>query len=415
MRIVGIDAAILRAPRPRPYWGTSGVVVQKRPGYERTDPFADLSAVYPPRWRNEASYPRDLTTLLVRLTTEDGITGIGESKAPVGPRGVRMLFDELYRDLLLGQSSEDVHPIMERILGLMRIRGHVQGFHQEIASGIDIALWDIKGKRARQPVANLLGGQFCRQIRVYASGLPGLSSGAPSTEVEALQQQASEVLEKGYRAVKVALGAGIEADVRSVAAVRDVIGPDVTLLTDAVGSYDVDTSLRLANRLTAYNVAWLEAPLPFDDLEGYVDVSKRSPIPIACDVVWVPSLVRQLLQRGARIIFQPEVLKAGGISVCKHIADLADTFGLPFAPHVSQGSVIQFAASLQVAAASPNFLICEFPWREEAMGNVLLKNPLQFDQSCLAVPQEPGLGIELDPEALDKVLVPEAETVRDPR
>lgn len=407
MRIVGIDAAILRAPRSRPYWGTSGVVVQKRPGYERTDPFADLSAVYPPRWRNEAGYPADLTTLLVRVTTEDGITGVGESKAPVGPRGVRMLFDELYRDRLLGQSSEDVHPIMEGVLGSMRIRGHVQGFHQEIASGIDIALWDIKGKRAGQPIANLLGGQFARQVRVYASGLPGLSPGAPPTEVAALQRQAGEVLEKGYRAVKVALGAGIHADVRSVAAVREAIGDEATLLTDAVGTYDAETSLRLAARLLAYNVAWLEAPLPFDDLEGYVEVSKRSPIAIACDVVWVPSLVRQLLQRGARIIFQPEVLKAGGISVCKQIADLADVFGLPFAPHVSQGSVIQFAASLHVAAASPNFLICEFPWQEEAMGSVLLKEPLRFEHSCLAVPQGPGLGIELDPEALERVLVPE--------
>lgn len=404
MRIVEVESAILRAPRSRPYWGTSGVVIRNRPGYEATDAFADLSAVYPPRWRNEASYPSDLTTLLIRITTQDGITGIGESKAPVTPHGVKRLFDDQCRDLLIGQPSEDVQPIMERLLGLMRIRGHLQGFHQEIVSGVDLALWDIKGKRAGQPVANLLGGQFHRQIRVYASGLPGLSPAATPSEIERLQQHAGRVLEKGYKAVKVALGAGVEADVRSVAVVREVIGPDVTLLTDAVGNYDVETSLRLAHRLVPYNVGWLEAPLPFDDLAGYVDLSRRSPIPIACDVIWVPSLVRDLLQRGGRIIFQPEVLKAGGISVCHRIAELADAFGLPFAPHVSQGSAIQFAASLQVAAAAPNFLICEFPWEEETLGNALLQKPLTFDRSHLAVPQEPGLGIALDPEALDRVL-----------
>jgi L-alanine-DL-glutamate epimerase-like enolase superfamily enzyme len=112
-----------------------------------------------------------------------------------------------------------------------------------------------------------------------------------------------------------------------------------------------------------------------------------------------------MLQRGAKVIFLPEVLKAGGILECKYIADLMDRFHLPFAPHVSQGTVLQFAATAHVCAAAPNFLICEYWWQNNPLGNAILKRPLHVEGGYITVPQEPGLGIEIDEDALQPFIV----------
>src|SRR5690606_23886052 len=148
-------------------------------------------------------------------------------------------------------------------------------------------------------------------------------------DIERLQGLARKVVASGFKAVKVAIGAGITSDIASVEVVREVVGDSFTILVDAGGIYDFQSSLKLAKELEKRNVFWLEAPLPMEDLAGYIELSQRVSIPISNDIIWTGGLIKDMLQRGGRIIFLPEVLKAGGILECKQIADLADRFGLP--------------------------------------------------------------------------------------
>jgi L-alanine-DL-glutamate epimerase-like enolase superfamily enzyme len=403
MKIERIETFILKAPRKSSYWATTGHLRQETPDAF----FADSSIAYPLRMRTQPHYTPDLTALLVKITTDDGYVGWGESKAVVAPRAPKAIIEDIIKPHLIGLNPLNIAPIKEKMQGLMRIRGHLQGFYQDAMSGVEIALWDIKGKVAGLPISSLLGGTFHDKIRVYASALPGLSAGSGDEDVERLKEAARKVVSAGFKALKIATGAGITPDVKSVEIVREVVGDSFTILVDAGGIYDYSTCLKLAPKLEELEVFWFEAPLPLDDFSGYIELSNKINIPVANDIIWTAGLVKDMLQRGGKVIFIPEVLKAGGILECKQIADLADRFGMPFAPHVSQGTYLQFAATCHVCAASPNFLIGEFWWQENPLGNQILKNPLKIQDGYMHVPQGPGLGIEIDEQAIEEFIVVE--------
>jgi L-alanine-DL-glutamate epimerase-like enolase superfamily enzyme len=306
---------------------------------------------------------------------------------------------------VLGMPALDIALVLERMVGLMRLRGHLQGFYQEAISGIEIALWDIKGKVAGLPVYSLLGGGFRNQIATYASGAVGLKSGYQPADIDRIQEDARQAMAAGFRGLKLAIGAGCGPDLASVDAVRKVVGDDFAILVDAGGCYDFHTALKMAEELQARRVFWFEAPLPIDDFSGYIELSQRVAIPVTNDLVWTAGLVRDMLQRGGKVIFLPEVLKAGGLLPCKQIADLLDRFQLPFAPHLSQGTMLQFVATTHVCAAAPNFLICEYWWQNNPLGNAILKQPLELKGGYLSVPQGPGLGHEVDEDAIKPFIV----------
>ncbi|TVY02433.1 mandelate racemase/muconate lactonizing enzyme family protein [Paenibacillus cremeus] len=350
--------------------------------------------------RAQPHYTSDLTTVLVKISTDDGLVGWGESKGVVAPEAPKAIIDNIVKPHLIGLNPLDIAPIKEKMLGLMRIRGHIQGFYQEAISGIEIALWDIKGKYANLPIASLLGGMFRDKIRVYASALPGLSEGWNEESIQKLRESAKKVVAAGFKAVKIAIGAGSIPDLKSIDVVREVVGESFTIMVDAGGIYDFQTALRLAPELEKRGVFWFEAPLPLDDFSGYIELSQKTGIRITNDMIWTTGLVKDALQRGGNIVYIPEVLKAGGILECKQIADLSDRFGVPFAPHVSQGSYIQYAATAHVCASVPNFLISEFWWQDNPLDNRILKNPLQIKDGYMEVPTGPGLGVEVDEEAI---------------
>lgn len=400
MKISRIETFVLRAARRKAYWGTNYVMEQQSAGF-----FRDYSTAYPLRVRSMPLYSSDLTAVLVKVTTDDGVIGWGESKGVVAPTAVKNILEEMVIPCVLGMNALDIGLVRERMIGLMRLRGHLQGFFQEAISGIEIALWDIKGKVANLPVYSLLGGAFRDRIATYASGLAGLKDSHGAADVKRIQDDARLAMEKGFNGLKIAIGAGRTPDLVSVDAVREVVGPDFAVLVDAGGCYDYHTALRVARELERRNVFWFEAPLPIDDFSGYVDLSKAVDIPISNDLLWTTGLVKDLLQRGAKVIFLPEVLKAGGLLECRQIADLLDRFQLPFAPHVSQGTALQFAATAHVCASAPNFLICEYWWQDNPLGDAILKRPLESADGCLLVPQGPGLGIEIDEEAIKPFVV----------
>jgi L-alanine-DL-glutamate epimerase-like enolase superfamily enzyme len=347
-----------------------------------------------------------VTTVLVRLITDDGLVGYGEAKGVLVPRVVQEIINKLLADVVREADPFDVDVLWHRMYARMRGRGHYQGFMQEAMAGVDIALWDLMGKATGRPICALLGGRYRREMRVYASALPGLAAMWTLEDEARLRAAAQVFAEKGFTAMKIGIGYGIDADVRSVEVVREATGPDTLILADALGSYDLPAAIRLGERLAELMVGWLETPLPPEDLDGYVQLSRRLPLPVANDFLWTSRGLQDLLQRGARIVVQPEVIKAG-ISECRRIALLADLYDLPYAPHVSLGSAIQFAATAHLAASCPNFMISEFWAGENPLGDAILQRPLRMHGGHLEVPEGPGLGIDLNEEAWAKYRVVE--------
>jgi D-arabinonate dehydratase/D-galactarolactone cycloisomerase len=332
----------------------------------------------------------------VKITADSGQVGWGEAKAPVAPTVTAMIIEDVLTDLLIGEDPTDPVLHWEQMYAAMRIRGHSMGFWMEAISGVDIALWDLAGKAVGISVSKLLGGRFRERVKTYASGIPGLRPSAPEEAWKQLAQQAHHVKDLGFRAVKMAIGLGVNADIRSVEAVREALGPDFILLTDAAGMYDEAQAEKLGNALKEFDVRWLEAPLPPEELEGYGRLNRALNLPVASDLVYNRWQVRDLLRVGGVDVVQPDLCRAGGITGCKRIAELADAFHKAATPHVSIGSAIHFAASVHLASTLPNQTIMEFWYGENSLGNGLLETPLALEDGYLRVPKGPGLGIEID-------------------
>jgi D-galactarolactone cycloisomerase len=294
-----------------------------------------------------------------------------------------------------------VDVLWERMYSTMRLRGHSTGFMTEAISGVDIALWDILGKALDLPVYMLLGGAFRDRIKAYASGVPG------ATIEEQVAHAKSFVQDRGFTAVKMSTGRkNLEVEIQAVAALSKAIGDQAHLLVDAHGAYDAYTAINLGRQMQDLGVYWLEDPLPPEDHSGYKMLSDALDMAIAAGETECNRYqFRDRLADRSVDILLPDVCRAGGISECRKIAMLADCYNTPWAAHVSMGSPIHIAASLHLGAATPNFLICECPTHQNPIGNNLLKAPLVCADGFFELPDGPGLGIELDEQALAKVIL----------
>jgi D-arabinonate dehydratase/D-galactarolactone cycloisomerase len=307
---------------------------------------------------------------------------------------------DLLAPIVLGADPLDIDVLWERMYSTMRLRAHLSGFLLEAISGVDLALWDLAGKFLNVPVVKLAGGAYRQHIKVYASGLPGLKAGHDDAARRHLQDEARALVARGFRAIKMGIGLGVEVDVATVRAVRDAVGDDVLLLCDAAGNYDVDQAGRLGHALEQLGVGWFEAPIPPEHVEGHARLAQSLNVPVATDLLSSRYQVRDFLVRGALDIVQPDVCRAGGLSECRRIAHLADVFGAGFAPHVSIGSAIQFAASAHIAAAVPNFVIMEYWIGDNPLGDPILRAPLRLRDGLLEVPAGPGFGLDIKEDVL---------------
>jgi D-galactarolactone cycloisomerase len=397
MKIERIETFAVQAPPSdaRPYWGSRAW------GSTQAAAAPELSTEYPTPIRRRYLYSHTIDTVIVRLTTDSGLVGYGEAKAPVAPQATKAIIDLLLADTVRGADPREVTVLWERMYAGMRVRGHRAGFYLEAMSGIDIALWDLAAQAAGVSIASLLGGVFRNPIRVYASGLPALDRHAGSEALEALVHEAVRLRAEGYTGLKMALGKGIEGDLRSVRAVRDRLGDDFLIYTDAAGVYDRAQALKLGRELEALQVAWLEMPIQPEDVEGYGQLAAALTLPIALDSLSSRYEVAEFIRRRGLDVVQPDVCRAGGITECRRIAELADAFGLAFAPHVSIGSAVHVAATLHLAAAMPNTMTSEHWIGDNPIGNAWLKQPIQIVDGYAALPAGTGLGIALTPEALE--------------
>jgi len=354
--------------------------------------------------RHICAYPRGYQSTLVRVHTDAGISGVGESHSPMAPQVSAAIVEHVLAPALMGQDPRAIDVLWERMYSTMRLRGHSTGFMTEAISGVDIALWDILGKALDLPVYMLLGGAYRTRIKAYASGVPGATSAEQAANARRFVEQ------DGFTAVKMSIGRrDLEVEIAAVAAVAEALGDDAHLLVDAHGAYDATTALNLGRQMQELGVYWLEDPLPPEDHSGYKMLSDALDLAIAAGETECNRYqFRDRLAERAVDILLPDVCRAGGISETDKIAMLADCYNTPWAAHVSMGTPVHIAASLHLAAATPNFCICECPTHQNPLGNHLLETAIRCQDGFFELPQGPGLGIKLIEEELDKVRLTDA-------
>lgn len=340
-----------------------------------------------------ALYSAYFETAFVKIATSDGVTGWGETLAPVSPDTVCTIVNQLIAPVLRGANPLAGEVLWSRMYDLMRERGHYGGFMLDAISACDIALWDLRGKLLRQPVYMLAGGAYREMIPCYVSGLP-----RPNDEGRVAL--ALEWAERGFHDFKLAAGYGVEADAASMTALRQALGESSRLLLDAHWVYSLDESVRLARRLEVLNAAVLEAPINPEDIEAHVLLAQASAVPIAIgETERTRYQFKPWLTRRAADLLQPDVGRTGMSELLK-IAHMAEAFNIPVAPHLSVGLGVCIAASIHAAAAIPNLYLLEFQPPVFELANSLLVEPLVCEAGQYHLPEGVGLGVEIDERKL---------------
>ncbi len=341
--------------------------------------------------------------VLVRIETDQGLTGWGECHAPEAPRVHQAIVTDLLAPVLLGQNALEVEPLWEKLYSTERLRGYSTGFYTEAIAGVDLALWDLLGQFTGLPVYRLLGGKFRDRIPAY-TGIDGAS-------VNDLKNAALKALEDGFTVVKIGLskGAGTN-DIARVAAIADAMKGKGQVLVDSLGAFKLYEAVKLGRELDRLgNVGWWEDPLMPDDLTSYPKLAEALDTAIcAGEELCNRFQFADFLAAKSADIINPDVCRAGGITEVKRIATLADAHGVMWAPHISTGTALYVAASMHVAASTPNLVIAEGGRAlQGALGNRLLEEPVEWKPGWIGVPEKPGLGVRFNAKALAEVTAAE--------
>ncbi len=340
---------------------------------------------------------------LVEITCDDGTVGWGECLGPAGPNAAVVA---AYAGALIGQDSLTTEKIWLDLYNLLRDQGQ-RGLTVTALSGIDIALWDIKGKHFDTSVATLLGGRFRESVKAYATGGFRKVGGDRVTD---MARETAGYVKDGFHGAKIKIGLGVEEDLQVMAAVREAIGPQTRLMIDANHGYDAVEAIQLGRRAKRFCIDWFEEPVVPEQLDAYCAVRAGQPIPVAGGETWHGRYaMREPLARCAIDILQPDICGTGGFSEMRRVADMAAMAGARLVPHV-WGTGIALAASLQFMAAlppnpprpAPVEPILEFDRTENPFRQAILMQPIEHEGGVVAIPDGPGLGIEIERTALQK-------------
>jgi D-galactarolactone cycloisomerase len=334
--------------------------------------------------------------LLVKITTDDGLSGYGEGVTPVNPQAGAAVVQHVFSTFLIGQDPLHTQRIWESLYSIQASsRGYNRGYEMIALSAVDNALWDLKGKIMGQPVYKLLGGALRDKLPVYVTGLM-------MTDRRELVDLAQSYYEDGFRAMKLKIGIDAKQDIANVEALRHKFGPDLKIMVDANGGFDAKTAIRVGRAFEELDVFWFEEPVPMEDLNGMARVRESLDIYVAggeCE--YTNFGFKEIFSKEALDVCQPDAGRAGGITGCQKIASLAQAFQVHYAPHV-WGGVLAFAASEHLAISQPNFLILEFDRMSNPLREELPTQGLIFKEGYLHVSEKPGLGIELNEKQIKK-------------
>lgn len=339
-------------------------------------------------------------TLLVKITTDQGIVGWGESHAVMTPRAAATIISDLFKPVIMGEDARRIEAIWEKMYSTQRLRGYGTGYFTRAMAGIDIALWDIVGKASGLPVYQLLGGKFRDRIPTYQ----GVGGGAPNEVAENVQK----LLETGYTVQKMSLAKGRGEqirDVNRVVAAAEVLKGHGEILVDSLGGYTLAEASRVGRILDAQgNVGWWEDVLMPEDFEGMAILASEMDMPICAGEQYSNRFqFADLFDRRACDIINPDTSRIG-ITETKRIAIMADVKNILFSPHSSMGSAPYRASAIHLCASCPNAVILEGGESyKQAFGDPILKTRLPYSPGYVEVPETPGLGFEFDEKELAKV------------
>lgn len=351
------------------------------------------------------------SSVIVELVTDDGLHGWGESLCHglQPPQIAAAFIENVFKPMLLGQDPFDVEVLWERMYNRTQPYGQ-GGSAVNAISGVDIALWDLIGRKLERPIHKLLGGAFRSDIQPYATGFYRVEGGSYPKDSVA---EAKRHVAAGFSAMKLKIGFGVEQDVALIEAIRDAIGPDLRLMADANAAYTSSEARRLINATESANIYFFEELLAPEDMKGYQELKSYSRASIAAgEQLFGKQGYRPWLETRALDIIQPDLCSAGGFTECKKIAAIAQACHTRLIPHV-WGSGIGLAASLQFLAALPALPLSlnpvepllEFDQSSHPFRTDLIFDAIKHQNGRVAIPSAPGIGVEINRDVLDKYRV----------
>ncbi len=351
----------------------------------------------------------------VRVYTDQGLIGHGEATdAAVGTAPLIRNF----RRLMIGQDPLNVDALWEKVRTAGIFAGAQGGQYVTALTGLETALWDLTGKALGLPVYQLLGGKFRDRVRMYCDSDMEDPLGAEA------ERKIAWIKSNGFTAMKIdideahdparfdavnwtASNGEIDRMVSWVRHTRESIPKEMDLAVDMHGRYDATTGKRVASAVEPYRLLWLEEPVPAEDIDAMVDIRHSTKTPICCgENLYMRWGFRELLDKQGADIIMPDIQKVGGLSEARKVANLAQTYYVPFAPHCVV-SPIGTMASAHVCASVPNFLVCEWHWINHLdLWKDFVKEGEIIHQGHVTVTDRPGIGVEMNEEAAKKVQVP---------
>ncbi|MDE0198101.1 MAG: mandelate racemase/muconate lactonizing enzyme family protein [Caldilineaceae bacterium] len=344
--------------------------------------------------------------LFVKVETDEGIHGWGEAYTQLDrDRVIKRQMDELSR-YLIGRDPFDIKQfVFSAYSDFAGKRGSVELFCA--ISGIEQALWDIAGKAAGQPVYNLLGGRTRRRLRVYANGWGG------AEDPEELAERARSVVARGFTALKFDPFPGRwrayidrkqeDEAVERVRAVREAVGPDVDILVEVHRRLAPMHAVRAAQAMEPYAPFWFEEPVSARDLDALAEVRHSISLPVVTgEELYTKNEFREVFERRAADILNPDVCNCGGILELREIGAMAEAYHVAVSPHNYNSTTVGLAATLHASAGMPNFLITEYFVNFEDVGREISLQSFEVENSYITLSERPGLGIDLDEQALEE-------------
>ncbi|MBI5084918.1 MAG: mandelate racemase/muconate lactonizing enzyme family protein [Acidobacteria bacterium] len=353
--------------------------------------------------------------LHVRVYTDQGIYGHGEATDSAAG-GVPLVRG--FRNMLVGQDPLNIDYLWERIRTAGIFAGAQGGQYITALTAIEIALWDLAGRAMGLPVYQLLGGKMRNRVRVYCD------SANHHPDDPLAKQKLAEIEAMGFTAVKIdideardpnrfdamnwtASNAEVDRMVKEVDFVRGCLNKRVDLAVDMHGRYDATTGKRVAKELEPFNLLWLEEPVPAENIDAMRDIRQSTKTPICCgENLFLRHGFRELLEKRAADIIMPDMQKCGGLLETRKIADMAHTYYVPVAPHCVV-SPVGYMASAHVCAAIPNFLVLEWHWISRLqLWKDFVKEGEIIQKGFVTLPDRPGIGVEMNEEAVRKAQIP---------
>jgi D-galactarolactone cycloisomerase len=365
-------------------------------------------------------------SLLVKITTDSGLVGWGESGVSMPVDHLQSYTHDILAARLMGRDASATEPIWHDLYGFSRDFGR-KGASVDAMSGVDIALWDLRGKEAGRPIHALMGGAFRDRVRSYATGLyyRGKDVRDVRAALKQVRTEARGFVQRGFTAIKGKIGLlPWRDDLRRMEVLREEVGADFLLMTDANHAYNFPTAQRMGEALQALGFHWFEEPLVPEDIAGCAELRRKLSIAIAtgeCEYGRCGFL--DLLRAGAADILQPDLCRCGGLTEGQKILALATAYHTPVCLHV-WGSGIAIAAGLQLTAIIPpiphtvfpvapeNEPMLEFDRNPNPLRDELLTRPFTLDGEAVRIPQGPGLGVEINRGTLKRFTVSYRSTKR---